>query len=1563
MAIINGTIDDDILVGTASADTISAGGGNDILIGGAGIDSLLGGDGNDWLNGSTADTIVINASGDVPLHAAKMGVFINGILSSVVNVTNPHNDSGAGVNYTVNAPLPLDAIESVEVRFLSDDESPDSIGAALYVYSVTVGDQAQQDPAFVNRALDEDTQTVFSYGGASATYTFSGAHGAVAGPVSNDRLEGGLGDDTYVVDSTTGDVIVELGGYDRVYSSVSYTLPGTTLATSAEALILREGSAATEGTGNLSDNVLLGNSAGNKLSGLGGNDTLDGKGGTDTLIGGLGDDTYVIDAAGDVITELAGEGADTVVSSLTYTLGAVLENLTLSGADDINGTGNDLGNVLIGNFGANRLEGGKGIDRLADGGGGHDTLVGGADGDIYTLTDIGTTITELATDTGIDEVFLFNVADYTLAANVEYATINANDPDLTALTLVGNLSNNRLTGDITDDHIVGGGGSDTLIGGLGDDDYVVDGNDLIIEGVDEGIDSVTASVDYTLVGTNLETLTLSSGGAINGTGNDADNTLFGNGLGNHLIGGKGNDWLDGRTGSDTLTGGLDNDTYVLDRDTDVVEEFAGEGIDTVVVSFDYVLLATSNVENVTLTSAALNATGNDGDNALMGNGNANRLEGGKGDDYLSGGGGQDTLVGGDGSDVYSIKNASTLITEVSTDAGIDEVFVRNLTTYTLADNVENATMNAYGLGVVNLALTGNALNNRLRGSFTNDVLKGGAGPVTGLDTFLGGLGDDRYFVDSSDDVVIEFAGEGDDTVISTADYTLRTGGVENLTLGIGSAAKNGTGNDLDNTLLGNAQNNVLVGGKGNDWLDGKTGADTLTGGLGDDTYSVDNIGDVVDELAGEGIDTVNTTLNNYSLAGTNAENLSLALGSAVAINGTGNDLNNYLTGNQLGNSLTGGLGNDTLAGGLGVDTLVGGLGDDTYVVDEAGEVITELADQGTDTVEASITYDLKNTELENVTLTGEANIDARGNGFGNVLIGNKGANILQGFAGNDLLEGDEGDDVLVGGGGVDTLKGGVGNDTYFLLDNVGHQLMELAGEGVDTVELYSAINAYTLGNNIENAIADADTSVQLTGNDLGNVLTGSNLGDTLNGGLGIDILNGGAGADVYYVDNAADVVTDVDDSAASQIDTVRADVSYTLATNNFVENLELNAGKTAALVATGNTGNNRLTGNAYGNTLYGLAGNDTLYGGDDTVADTLWGGAGDDTYYLNASNNDTINEANAADGTDTIATIGATLVSLGANIENATAEFGTVAVKFTGNGLANLLVGSAKNDVLLGGAGDDTLRGGLGADNMTGGTGNDTYFVDSASDVLTAESTTTTEIDQVISSVTWTLATNYENLTLDGTAALSGTGNAGNNILVGNGNANTLTGLTGADVLDGGAGNDTLYGDAAGASTVTGGNDTLTGGSGNDTLYDYSTASLDTYNWGRGLGADTLTDAGGSGDKLIISGAVASQVWFSHLSGTRDLRVAVIGTSDAFVVKNWFASTSTTDGANTKLSTGVVETLTLANGQAGDITLASAKVQGLVDAMAGFSTTVPATTDLPANAPANLTNLITNSWV
>ena len=395
-------------------------------------------------------------------------------------------------------------------------------------------------------------------------------------------------------------------------------------------------------------------------------------------------------------------------------------------------------------------------------------------------------------------------------------------------------------------------------------------------------------------------------------------------------------------------------------------------------------------------------------------------------------------------------------------------------------------------------INGTAGNDTLTGASGNDTLNGGAG----ADTMSGGTGNDKYIVDNVGDIVIEKLNEGTDTVQSSISYTLGAY-VENLQL-TGTAAINGTGNELNNTVTGNSAANTLNGGAGDDSLNGAAGADTLIGGIGNDNYTVDNAGDSIVENAGEGTDRVKSYIT-YTL-GNNIENLTL-LGT-TAIDGSGNALANTLTGNGSANRVAGGDGNDilsggagndtllgeagddTLTGGTGADTLIGGAGNDVYVIADDQDNVTELANEGIDRVNAGISYTLGDN-VENLTLTGTAEIYGIGNAIDNVLTGNNAKNYLNGLAGNDTVRGNGANDILQGGigndivsdnGGQNLLDGGAGTDT--LTGNAGNELY-IGGQGNDTITTGTGADMIVFnkgdGQDTVKASVGADNTISLGG--------------------------------------------------------------------------------------------------------------------------------------------------------------------------------------------------------------------------------------------------------------------------------------------------------------------------------------------------------------------------------------------------------------------------------------------------------------------------------------------------
>jgi serralysin len=410
--------------------------------------------------------------------------------------------------------------------------------------------------------------------------------------------------------------------------------------------------------------------------------------------------------------------------------------------------------------------------------------------------------------------------------------------------------------------------------------------------------------------------------------------------------------------------------------------------------------------------------------------------------------------------------------------------------------------------------------------------------------------------------------------------------------------------------------------------------------------------------------------------------------------------------------------------------------------------------------------------IANNILTGNAGNDNIDGGAGNdTLFGGDGNDTIEGGSGNDTLSGGVGDDNLnTGGGGIDTLNGGIGNDTYSIY-NSANIIVENAGEGTDTV--WTNVN-YTLSANIERMFLVG--SINGTGSSGNDNIIGYAVGNNIiDGGAGNDNLDGGAGNDTLF----------------------------------------------------GGDGNDTLEGGAGNDTISGGAGDDILNTSGGGV-DSLSGGTGNDTYSI--YNSATTIVENAGEGTDTVWTN--VNYTLSANIERMFLVGSINGTGSSGNdniiGYAvgdNIIDGGAGNDNLDGGAGNDTLFGGDGNDTLEGGTGNDTISGGAGDDILNTvgggidslsggtgndtysiynSATTIVEnagegIENVWSTVNYTLAANVENLYLVG--AVNGTGNSGDNTLVGYGAGN--------NTLDGGAGNDTLDGGL--------GADTTIGGTGNDT--------------------------------------------------------------------------------------------------------------------------------------------------
>jgi trimeric autotransporter adhesin len=907
---------------------------------------------------------------------------------------------GIGLTYDVNGRFSGGTITGIEVLVQSQTGTEPGTGAPIYgpqenyfsFSGLTVDALAYQD------ALGSTDDFVFN---AIDNLLLNGAD-TVVGGTGDDILNGGNGDDAinggdgsdtvvfdgdiagYTLSEANGLVSIEddgTGDIDTVTNVEFFRFNGITYSLAQIIALI----AATQGqtiNGTNANNTLNGTEGNDTINGFGGNDILNGLGGndilnggdgTDTLnggagndqmFGGAGNDTYSVDDAGDIVTENELEGTDTVKASIsTYTLTSFVERLTYTGTGSFEGTGNDLDNIITGGAQSDTLDGLAGNDTL-NGGAGDDFLFGGVGND---RLDGGDGIDELYGEIGNDTLNGGAGDDYLeggdgndtlnggLGADLLYGgagvdRLDGGDGDDELYgegdndTLIGGAGNDILNGGDGNDSLTGGLGADTMSGGLGTDSYVVDdAGDIVIEGLNEGIDTVRVSLNAFTLGTNVDRAIFTGVGDFVGVGNE---------LANSITSGDGNDTLSGLDGNDHLISGAGNDVVNGGAGNDRLE--AGDGNDQLF--------------------------GGAGDDALQGGAGEDTLEGGDGNDNILGGLGADIMTGGLGNDTFTVDDIGDVVVE-GLGEGNDTVNI-TLNAYTLGTNFENLT---FFFGVGDFVGVGNALANRISGGAGNDtlsgfdgndVLNGGSGADVldggdgndqligglGADVMTGGSGDDAYTVDDIGDQVIELVGGGIDMVNTTlATYTLDAT-IERLSYrGVGDFV--GNGNALDNILSGGIGADILNGGDGNDNLQGGLGADIMTGGAGNDSYVVDNIGDQVIELAGGGLDTVTTSLNIYSLEGTEIERLSFN-NLTGPTTGTGNELANTifastgdvtlfgLGGNDTLSSfngsdiLNGGDGADRLTGGGGNDNLTGGTGSDRFVFTGVfgNDVITDFGD-------------------------------------------------------------------------------------------------------------------------------------------------------------------------------------------------------------------------------------------------------------------------------------------------------------------------------------------------------------------------------------------------------------------------------------------------------------------------------------------------------------------------------------------------------------------------------------------------------------------------------------------
>lgn len=994
-------------------------------------------------------------------------------------------------------------------------------------------------------------------------------------------------------------------------------------------------------------------------------DTITGIAGADTLTGGTGDDTYIVNSLLNVIVEptqayygvlsASYGGIDTIQTSVlnplkTYSLENLpyVENLTYTGtvaaqlkgnatdnvikANDAAATndtlyGGDGNDELYGYAGKDLLQGGKGDDVL-DGGAGTDadTLIGGTGNDSYlhvSATDIVIETVNSGFDTISTDATGGKYLDLHNFKNVEGLIYNdtvggvlhGNDVG-NLLSSTGDTGNDTINGWAGNDTINGGGGADSLIGGTGDDDlnggagtdtlvggsgddiYYADAPDVVKELVDGGKD--------TIIGTKTSIATTEYANTIENliyTGSTAA-TVIGNSVDNLIAGGSGNDTVAAGTGNDTVIGGNGKDVVQGGVGDDILYGGSVDNLQT----RDFLL----HQEHVTPTLMD--------DNAV------------------------DTLIGGSGSDTYAIDNSLDVIREIATDTGVDVIYStidNSLTTYS---NIEALVLDDEVSNSGAWFAEGDANDNVLIGNNNENYISGGAGNDTLTGDMDGsGMGGAyssySYYNNYSPVTDVVDGGDGNDVLLALAR--------ENTS----SYWNNATQNYVTTTTYASNTNNVLMGGDGDDFyliqnektaIYDSNGTDTVYMMTSGSLESIEGVEHIVLAGGSAADDAIAiAAINKVKLIDGDDSPISTIV-NTLAINATGNELDNTIVGNDNNNflqgldgndSLMGGIGNDTLSGGAGTDTLVGGVGDDTYDVD-AGDIVTETATGGNDIIRSStLTTFAGYANIEGLEYTG-ANGVLLQNGASNTsaerFIGGAGNDTINGWGGNDDLSGGDGNDTINGGDGDDYLKGSAGADKL------------IGGLGNDTIFGFGESNSTTI--DLANTLYGGAGNDQMTGGTGADLMYGEQDNDVLSGGLGADTMDGGAGNDMLsastnywdYSDTSANVLTG---SAGN-------DTLYGSAGNDTL------SGGTENDYLTGNDGNDSISGDAGADNLNGGNGNDILRGGADN--DYLSGGVGNDN-LIGDDGNDNLS---GDDGNDT-------------------------------------LNGSAGNDTIQGGAGDDVVYAGL----------------------------------------------------------------------------------------------------------------------------------------------------------------------------------------------------------------------------------------------------------------------------
>lgn len=1050
----------DYLYGGAGDDELHGGGGDDVLIGGAGHDFLLGdptyrqndfhgmqgtvgsdvldgGSGNDWLDGQFEDDVLVGGLDHDTLNGgegrdALYGGDGNDVLSGdlrLVQTTGLYDeadyrgaggddllDGGAGADYLTGGEGADTLLGGEGDDVLVGDYDPLRIPGVAMATLLSLGGNDDLEGGEGDDSLRAGIGDDLLNGG-SGDDSLDGGAGAdwLVGGGGRDVLHGGEGDD--VLEGGEGEDILHGGaglnlmyggeGDDRLFAD-SRVGSGGSEEESPMAFVFAATQEMDSLFGEGGDDYL---SSGNEYY-----DTTD-----SILVGGVGNDIYVIDSPLDMVVEEAGGGVDTVQTFVRYTLPDHVENLTVLSASVV-ATGNVLANELRGATDST-LDGLAGDDQLHNGrwyrfgsGYDHDTIIE------YDLSGAP----YFPGDTG-------DVVQFTADVTPDRVQWQRQDNDL----------------------VIGlDGASDTLTipsfytPAFNQGDYLFSSNIILPEQA-----LTVGRSPYYVAPSQVERFEFADGTVWGPEAFDA--AMIGSYYANTYAFGRGD-------GQDTI---LDFD-FTSDQPADILQMKAGVSPDDVIarrVGDDLVLGISGTSEQLTVQSHFASVVvryrfsslgqnlnsyqmeqiqfadgtvwdsfgitnqigefvgseerdivrGNARDNMIRGLGGNDWLEGSQGNDVLNGGVGDDTLLGGTGHDIY-VFNLGDGVDMIEDTASLDE---------------GNQIRFGAGIGPDDLSFIYSDVARML----TIQVGAVGADKLI-LMNFDPAKADGSLVVESlefADGSRVDLADEFNQAPTVVTPIADQTGAEDEpflFTIPADTFAD-------EDSVHGDALSyriNLLDGGSLPAWLDFEPTTRTFSGTPGTGALGILHL--VVTATDDGGLSA--SDLFTITISGPLPKTFIGTSGSDVLVGARGDDTLSGLSGND---TLSGGEGNDWLDGGPGSDMLVGGTGDDAYVVDALGDVVTEQANEGSDTVRTGLPWYVLGGNVEHLTLTGSSVGAGVGNSLNNVLLGNTGANalfgadghdVLHGGAGSDVLDGGAGDDTLVGGTGIDVLLGGGGDDLY-----------------------------------------------------------------------------------------------------------------------------------------------------------------------------------------------------------------------------------------------------------------------------------------------------------------------------------------------------------------------------------------------------------------------------------------------------------------------------------------------------------------------------------------------------